>query len=63
MTSNAVRQLDERQRALKAVELRVQGHTYAQMPPCSTTATGGALGCSLAVRPTLRCAESESTGP
>jgi DNA-directed RNA polymerase specialized sigma24 family protein len=31
MTSNAVRQLDERQRALKVVELRVQGHTYAQI--------------------------------
>lgn len=31
MTSNAVRQPDERQRAMRAVELRVQGQTYAQI--------------------------------
>jgi hypothetical protein len=31
MTNNAVRQPDERQRALHAVDLRVQGHTYAQI--------------------------------
>ena len=31
MTSNAVRQPDERQRAMQAVELRVQGQTYAQI--------------------------------
>lgn len=31
MTNNAVRQPDERQRALTAVDLRVQGHTYAQI--------------------------------
>jgi hypothetical protein len=31
MTNNAVRQPDERQRAMRAVELRVQGQTYAQI--------------------------------
>ncbi|OBK17863.1 hypothetical protein [Mycobacterium asiaticum] len=31
MTNNAVRQPDERKRALAAVELRVQGHTYAHI--------------------------------
>lgn len=31
MTNNAVRQPNERQRALAAVELRVQGHTYAHI--------------------------------
>ena len=31
MSDNSIRQPDERQRALKAVDLRVQGHTYAQI--------------------------------
>ncbi|MGY4652497.1 hypothetical protein [Mycobacterium sp. URHB0021] len=31
MTNNAVRQPDERQRAMRAVELRVQGQTYVQI--------------------------------
>lgn len=31
MTNNAVRQPDERQRAMRAVELRVQGQSYAQI--------------------------------
>ena len=31
MTDNSIRQPDERDRALKAVELRIQGHPYAHI--------------------------------